>query len=66
VTEQRGSRDGTSKSGEVRYYVVNGGDKSLVQNVSDSNEETACEGHGQEKANHVVSLAEEWARRTAG
>ena len=64
MTEQRGSRDGTSERGEVRYNVVDRRDKSLVQDVRDSNEETAREGHRQQKADHGRSLADA-SRRTA-
>ena len=44
VTEKRGSSDGASEGGEVRCDVVDRGDKSLVHDVGDGNEETAREG----------------------
>jgi hypothetical protein len=56
VTEQQRGSDGASEGREVRCNVVDRGDKSLVQDVRDSDEETAREGHRQEKTDHGRSL----------
>jgi hypothetical protein len=58
VTKQNRSPDGTPKCSEIRCDVVDGGDESLVQDMGNGYEDTAREGHRQEKAHHGRSLAE--------
>jgi hypothetical protein len=62
VSQQQGGGDGAAEGDEVRGNVVDGGDEPLVEDVGDSNEETAREGHGQENAHHGRSLAQACAR----
>jgi hypothetical protein len=58
VTEQQRGSHGAAERGEIRYNVVDRSDKPLLQDVGDSNEETACEGDGQENTHHGRSLAD--------
>ena len=52
VTEQYGGPYGTSEGREIRHDVVDGGDESLIHDMSDSYEDSAREGHSQEDAHH--------------
>jgi len=50
MAEQDGGPNGTSEGSEIRYYVVDGGDKSLIHDMGNSYQDTAREGHGQRQA----------------
>ncbi len=58
MTKQNGGPNGTPEGSEIRRDVVDGGDESLVHDMGDSYEDTACECRGQKKAHHGRSLAE--------
>jgi hypothetical protein len=58
VTKQYGDPDGTPEGSEIRRDVVDGGDKSPVDHMRASYEDTTREGRGQEEAHHDRSLAE--------
>ena len=62
MTKQDGGGGGACKSGEIGHDVVDGSHESMVDDMSDSYDDTAREGHRQEKADHSAV----WPKRCLG
>ena len=52
MAEQQGGPYGTTEGREIRHDVVNGRNKWLIYDMSDRNDDTTRERHGQEDFHH--------------